>query len=377
MRIAIDASPAAKRPRTGTEFYALNLILALASLDTHNEYSLFLNDEVPEEFVGLPPSFLPQRIPQRWLWAQTRLPRALRKYSPDVFFIPANVVPFLHPPRCVITIHDVAFHHFPECYSAFVRWYLEVTTRFALRHAVKVIAISQATKEDLVQIYDADLSRIEVIHPGVPPSKTRALSSTEISATLRRYGIAPPYLLFLGRLEEKKNVARIVEAFLKLKERGIPHQLVLGGTPGVGFGKAKRFIEGSPFAQDIVLPGYVGEEKEQLYAGADVFVFPSLYEGFGFPILEAARYGTPVVTSRSSSLPEVAGEAALLVDPLAVDEIAEAIFKLIHDRKLHAQVAQQGSERLAEFDWGHTAAKVLEVLEDVGQAASHQRHNFT
>lgn len=377
MRIAIDASPAAKKPRTGTEFYTLHLILALADLDTRNEYTIFLNDEVPEEFVGLPASFRRQLIPRRWLWAQTRLARELRRHRPDVFFAPANVIPFLHPPRCVITIHDVAFHHFPECYSPFVRWYLEVTTRFALREALKVIAVSRATKEDLVQIYQADPFCIEVIHPGAPLSRERAPSADEIASTLRRYGIVSPYLLFLGRLEEKKNVARIVKAFLKLKERGIPHCLVLGGNPGVGFAEIKQLIESSRFTQDIILVGYVGEEKEQLYAGADVFVFPSLYEGFGFPILEAARHGTPVITSRSSSLPEVAGKAALLVDPFAVDEIAEAILKLIHDRGLRTELVRRGHERLSEFDWGNTAARVLGVLEDVGRDGPRRRRNFT
>ncbi len=367
MRIAIDASPAAKKPRTGTELYTLRLILALADLDTYNEYTLFLNDEVPDEFANLPGNFRPQQIPQRWLWAQTRLSRELRRHGSDVFFAPANVIPFLHPPRCVTIVHDAAFHHFPECYSPFLRWYLELTTRFALGHALKIISVSQATKEDLVQVYQADPSRIEVIHPGGPPPMERPLSPDGIGATLRRYGIVRPYLLYLGRLEEKKNVARIVQAFVQLKERGIPHRLVLGGSPGMGFARIKQLIEASPFARDIILPGYVGDEKEQLYAGADVFVFPSLYEGFGFPILEAARRGTPVVTSHSSSLPEVAGEAALLVDPFDVDEIAETTLRLIRDQELRAQLVQQGYERLSKFDWSDTAAKVLGVLEEAGR----------
>jgi glycosyltransferase involved in cell wall biosynthesis len=366
MRIAIDASPAAKKPRTGTEFYTLHLILALAGIDADHEYTLLLNQEVPEEFAGLPANFQPQRIPQRWLWAQTRLAGELRRLRPDVFFAPANVIPFLHPPRCVTTIHDVAFHYFPECYSLFVRWYLDLSTRFALRRAVKVIAVSQATKEDLVQIYGADPSRIEVIHSGVRDSSEKPPSLDEVGSTLNRLGITPPYLLFLGRLETKKNVARIVLAFLKLKEQGIPHRLVLGGTPGVGFAEIKALIDASVFAQDIVLPGYVGEEKDCLYAGADAFVFPSLYEGFGFPILEAASHGTPVVTSRSSSLSEVAGDAALLVDPLNVDEIADGISQVLGDRELREELVERGCGRLRAFDWRKTGAEVLKVLEDVG-----------
>ena len=370
MRVAIDASPAGKTPRTGTELYTLQLILSLARLDTQNEYTLFLNRQVPEEFAGLPANVKPQQKPQRWLWAQTRLAWGLRRLSPDVFFTPANVLPFLHPPRSVITIHDVAFHLFPECYSPFVRWYLDLTTSFALRHASKVISVSGATKDDLIQIYDADPSRIEVIHSGVPTAGGGRPSSAEIATTLRHYGIVEPYLLYLGRLEAKKNVARIVEAFFALKQQGIPHRLVLGGTPGVGFTEIKRLIEASPFKRDIILTGYVGREKEALYAGADVFVFPSLYEGFGFPILEAARCGTPVVSSSSSSLPEVAGRAALLVDPLSVDEIAEAVLRLVRDQNLRAQLVRVGYERLQDFDWGHTAAKVLAVLEQVGHGAS-------
>jgi glycosyltransferase involved in cell wall biosynthesis len=367
MRIAIDASPAAKKPRTGTELYTLQLILALAEVDSRNEYALFFNDEIPAELSTLPATFRPQRTRQRWLWAQTRLAWELWKSSPDVFFAPANVVPFLHPARCVTTIHDVAFHYFPECYSSLVRLYLEVTTRFALRHAHTVIAVSEGTKADLVCSYQADPSHIEVIHSGGPALSEESPSPEEVERTLARYGIVRPYLLFLGRLERKKNVARILQAFFQLKERGISHRLVLGGSPGIGFGDIRRLVEGSPFAQDVILTGYVGEEKEALYAGADLFVFPSLYEGFGFPVLEAASHGTPVVTSRGSALAEVAGLAAVLVDPLSVDEIAEAIFKVIHDQAVRTRLVERGYKRLDDFNWRDTAAKVVTVLEAAGK----------
>ena len=363
-RIAIDASPAAKEPRTGTEFYTLHLILALARLDSTNEYTLLLNDRVPEEFADLPPNFVPRRIPRRTLWAQTRMATELRRLKPDVFFAPANVIPFLHPPRCVTTIHDVAFHYFPQCYSPVARWYLEITTRFALRTAAKVIAVSQATKDDLVRAYGADPARIGVIHSGLTVTEAELPTPDQVASTLKRYGITPPYLLFLGRLETKKNLARIVQAFLRLKERGIPHQLVLGGTPGVGFEEVARLINTSPYGIDVVLTGYVGAEKADLFAGAEAFVFPSLYEGFGFPILEAAAYGVPIVTSRTSSLAEVAGEAALLVDPLNVEEIAGAILRVIEDEQLRAELVRLGRDRLRDFDWGVTAAKVLEVLSE-------------
>jgi glycosyltransferase involved in cell wall biosynthesis len=369
MRIAIDASPAAKEPRTGTELYTLYLVLALARLDQTNEYTLLLNDRVPHEFQGLPGNFQVRRSPQRRLWAQTRLPRELRRERPDVFFAPANVIPFVHPPVCVTTIHDVAFRYFSQSYSAFVRWYLDITTRFALRVAARTIAVSQATKEDLVRFYRADPARVVVIHSGVPVEKQEPPPREEMARALQRHGIRPPYLLFLGRLETKKNVGRIVEAFFRLKERGIPHQLVLGGTPGVGFSQVQRLIETSPYANDVILTGYVGEEKAALYAGADVFVFPSLYEGFGFPILEAAGYGTPVVTSRSSSLAEVAGDAALLVDPLDVEDIAHAIHQLIEDSELRSRKVEEGYERVRDFDWEKTAVEVLKVLQEAARQA--------
>ncbi len=364
-RIAIDASPAAKEPRTGTEFYTLYLILNLARLDSTNEYTLLLNDRVPEEFGDLPANFVPLVIPRRTLWAQTRLPAELRRLKPDVFFAPANVVPFLHPPRCVTTMHDVAFHFFPECYSPLVRWYLELTTRFALRAAARVIAVSQATKDDLVRIYGADPAHIEVIHSGLTVTEAKLPTADQVAATLERYEITPPYLLFLGRLETKKNVARIVQAFLSLKERGLPHQLVLGGSPGVGFDDVARLINDSPHGVDVVLTGYVGQEKADLFAGAEAFLFPSLYEGFGFPILEAAAYGVPVVTSDTSALAEVAGEAALLVDPLDVEEIAGAALRVIEDGELRSELVRRGRDRLRAFDWGVTASRVLDVLLEV------------
>ncbi len=369
MRIAIDASPAGKEPRTGTELYTLHLILALARLDTAHEYTLLLNEGIPEEFAHLPPNFVVRQIPQRRLWAQTRLAQEIRRQKPDVFFAPANVIPFVHPPVCVTTIHDVGFHYFPACYPMLVRWYLELTTRFAVRTATRIIAVSQATKEDLVRAYGAEPSHIEVIHSGLPVTETVLPTADRVASTLEHYGITPPYLLFLGRLETKKNVARLVQAFLKLKERGLPHQLVLGGTPGVGFEEVARLINTSPHGIDIVLTGYVGEEKADLYAGAEVFIFPSLYEGFGFPVLEAAMYGVPVVTSRTSSLVEVAGQAALLVDPLDVEEIARAILRLIEDQQLRSELVRLGRDRLTQFDWDLGARRVIAVLEAAaGQA---------
>lgn len=369
-RIAVDASPAAKQPRTGTEFYTLHLILAMARLDSVNEYTLWLNDSLPEEFADLPSNFIPQLLPQSRLWAQTRLARELRRQKPDVFFSPANVIPFLHPPVCVNTIHDVAFHYFPECYSPVARWYLELTTRYALRAAEKVIAVSQATKDDLVQVYGADTALIEVIHSGLTITDPMLPTPDQVASTLERYDITSPYLLFLGRLETKKNLARIVQAFLKLKERGIPHQLVLGGSPGVGFEEVARLVNASPYGTEVVFTGYVGAEKADLFAGAAAFVFPSLYEGFGFPVLEAAAYGVPVITSRTSALAEVAGDAALLVDPMNVEEIAGAISTLVHDRELRSQMVERGHQRVREFDWDATAARVLEVLELAGRHGS-------
>jgi glycosyltransferase involved in cell wall biosynthesis len=366
MRIAIDASPAAKEPRTGTELYTLHLILALARLDAANEHTLLLNQAIPQEFAHLPPNFAIRRIPQRRLWAQTKLARELRRDKPDVFFAPANVIPFLHPPVCVTTIHDVGFHYFPECYPMLVRWYLELTTHFALRTATKVIAVSQATNEDLVRVYGAEPSRIEVIHSGLPVTETSLATPDRVASTLEQYDITPPYLLFLGRLETKKNVARLVQAFFKLKEHGFPHQLVLGGTPGVGFDEVARLINASPYGVDVVLTGYVGEEKGDLYAGAEAFVFPSLYEGFGFPVLEAAAYGVPVVTSRTSSLAEVAGNAAVLVDPLDVENIAAAISRVLEDRHLRSELVDLGHQRLGAFDWQTTAQATLQVLQQAG-----------
>ena len=328
------------------------------------EYTLLLNQGAPEEFGDLPLNFVVRQIPQRFLWAQTRLPRELRRLKPDVFFAPANVLPFLHPPVCVTTIHDVAFRFFPECYSRVLRWYLELTTRFALRAATRIIAVSQATRDDLVTVFGADPSRIQVVYSGSPVTDAVLPTREAVASTVGQYGITPPYLLFLGRLETKKNVARIVKAFFNLKERGFPHQLVLAGAPGVGFEEVAELINSSPYGLDVLLTGYVGQEKADLYAGVDVFVFPSLYEGFGFPILEAAAYGVPVVTSRTSSLGEIAGEAALLVDPSSVEEIAEAISRVVEDQKLRSQLVELGHQRVKEFDWENTARGVVSVLEE-------------
>ena len=219
-------------------------------------------------------------------------------------------------------------------------------------------------------MYHVEPSRIEVIHSGLTVTEAVPPSPDRVRRTLARYGIGAPYLLFLGRLETKKNVARIVQAFLRLKERGIPHQLVMGGNPGVGFAEVERLVETSPFREDIIFTGYVGDEKAHLYAGADVFVFPSLYEGFGFPVLEAATYGVPVVTSRGSALAEVAGDAAVLVDPSDTEDIADAVSRVIEDKELRSELVELGHQRLRDFDWKLTAQGVLRVLQEAASQSA-------
>lgn len=362
MTIGIIASAAFKKNRTGVEEYTYQLIKHLAMLPESQEHQFFLyNKKRGRKKEDFPENFVIKPLPAPFFWTQGRLSLEMLFNKPDVLFAPGHILPIFHPKNSVVTIHGLEFEYFPELYSRFHLQYLKWATRYAVNHAKKIIAVSQCTKDDLAMLYGVNPEKISVIHHGVsvqPQPTTNNQQSTTDSK----------YILFLGTKEKKKNISGLIKAFNFLKEKyNIPHKLILaGGRPNKRFYKEeniKKIIKDLECKKDIINLDFVSEEEKwNLLNYAEVFVYPSFYEGFGMPILEAQAFGVPVITSNVSALPEVVGKAAILIDPKDIREMAEAIYKVINDQNFKNELIKKGQENAKKFSWEKCAKETLKQL---------------
>lgn len=355
LRIAIDASRTTVARVTGTEHYARELIRALIAHDAPHHLTLYFRDQPPP---GLFPDS--DRVEQRVIplgraWTHLRFAAAIWQTRPDVTFVPAHTLPFAFPGRAVVTVHDLGYRLFPQAHPTNQRRYLELTTRYSAGRAAVVLADSQATADDLTRFYSTSPEKIHVVYPGVNPPHPG-----DSAAVRARYGLPERYFVFIGTLQPRKNIAGLVQAYRQYRAQTTnPAALVLAGGKGWLFDEA--------WVQDteaIYLPGYIDDaEKGALYAGAVGLVFPSLYEGFGFPVVEAMHSGTPVIASNTSSLPELVGQAGLLVDPHDHESIAAAMKRLDTDSELRASLITSGKQQAARFTWQQAARETVAALE--------------
>jgi glycosyltransferase involved in cell wall biosynthesis len=359
VNIGIDISRLATAQKTGTERYTWELLAGIAQHPSDDTYQLYCRD-IPAQLPTLSPRMHIRHLPMRRLWTHVRLAAELFGHAPDTLFVPSHVVPWNAPllwrTRIVTTIHDLGFLAFPEAHTRFQNFYLRLTTRWAALAAHRIIAISQATADDFVRYTGVDPQRVVVIHHGVSP---------EFHPNHTASSPYPRYMLYVGTLQPRKNIMRVIEAFALANLHPDTH-LLIGGRTGWLSQPLQQRIDELGMADRIHLLGFVPDE--QLYglmAGARAFVFPSLYEGFGMPVLEAMASGTPVITSTTSALPEVAGDAALLVDPTDVSSIARAMHQIDMDEALHDDLRQCGLAHAATFTWARTAAQTLDVLRGV------------
>lgn len=365
MKIGIDASRYSHPEATGVEWYSWHIINGLVEVVPKDD-EIILYSKYPLKVNGAKTKML---FGKR-LWTLRVLSKEMRKNPPDVLFVPSHVLPLFLPKRSVITIHDVAFRYLRKSYSIVQYNYLNWSTKFAVKRATKIIVPSAATKNDLISQFGCAEEKIEVIHHGfIPPKVTQKEIDAvfEKSEVFRYFEISKDlsYILFVGRLEKKKNLIRLVEAFAKISKKHGTFKLVLAGKRGVGFDDLIKTITRLGILEKIIIPGYVNEdEKAALYNYCDIFAFPSLYEGFGLPILEAFHYEKPVLTSHVSCLPEIAGDAACYVDPYDSELIAMGLEKLITDKKYAKNLIDLGRERVKLFDWEDAAKKTMNVLKN-------------
>lgn len=356
MVIGIHAKGAFQYERTGVEEYVYQLIKHLAVLDESSPHQFILyTPPFSYNNLFLPKNFRIKTLYSPFFWTRGRLSLKMFFDAPDTLFMPANFLPLFYPRRNVVTIHGVEFEHFPDAYPPYLLEHLRAGTKTVVQKADKIITVSYSTKNDLINFYNADPAKIEVIHLGVNPNTVYP----------NKY---PPfddkYILYIGRLEKRKNVHNIIQAFEILKERHkIPHKLVLVGGKGYGFSEISAAIENCMHKEDIFLTGYIShEEKDSFIQYADLFVFPTLYEGFGMPILEAQSREIPVVTSNVPSITEIAGSGALFVDPLSVEQITDAVYKVVSDEDIKKELIDRGLENAKRFSWFKCAKQTLEVL---------------
>ncbi len=363
MLVGIDASRAIADRPTGTETYSRRLIQALLSHECSHRFRLYARS-LPSSDI-FPEAEL-RAIPFPRLWTHVRLSWEMARRPPDLLFVPAHVLPLIHPRRSLVTIHDLGYLTFPRAHPWQQRLYLDVSTRWNAHTATHVLTDSKATKADLSTYYGIDPDKITVAYPGADESLQPVHDTATIGSTKARYGIADDYFLYLGTLQPRKNLDRLVEAFAQFFTRhsSPPVQLVLAGKRGWLCTELFEQIEQQGLEQQVCFPGYIAQEdKAALLSGATAFVFPSLYEGFGLPVLEAQACGSPVITSITSSLPEVAGDAALLVDPRDSTAIANAMERLVDDRNLRVELIERGFANAGRFSWQACAETVLKVIE--------------
>ena len=410
MILAIDASRATEERKTDVGWFCYHLLAHLKDVIPLDQRVILYSDQpLPDALTPWPGHWeerilrWPPKAPSslftlhsslpRWpMWSQLVLANAVLRDQPDALFVPAHVIPFgltLAPrsrrPKLITTIHDVVFKQFPETYTWRERLYADHATKLAVRHADRIIVPTEAVKRDLERWYRCDPEKVAVIHHGVttpvisapkahPPlaetehevEKSPSGLSGDLSAPLRYARDDEKIILYVGRLEHKKNVVRMIQSFELLATRNsqlATFQLVLTGPPGHGYEDVRAAIERSPVRDRIVTPGWVDQnEYHRLLSRATAFLFPTLGEGFGLPILEACASGVPVITSRGGAHEEVAGDAALLVDPLDPRAIVDAIERLLRDGKLHADLVRRGKQRASGLTWQRSAQQTWNVL---------------
>ncbi len=364
MVFGIDASRAAVGRRTGTEAYAYHLIQSLIPLivEAGHSLQLYFNARPPENFLPQNSNIRQVILPFPRLWTHLRLGWELRREPPDVFFTPSHVIPLGYFKPSVATIHDLGFLHFPETHTRRQVAYLRWSTRHNARRSRVVIVDSTTTRDDLIRFCRTEPTKIRVIYPGIDTNLKQITDSQKLQEVQRTYGIKPPYYLYIGTIQPRKNLARLIEAFAN---SDLSHRLVLAGGSGWLAKSIANALSRQPVAiqQKILLPGYIEEEdKAALISGASAVVFPSLFEGFGFPLVEANACGTPVLAANTSSLPEIAGDAALLVDPLDIQAISQGMQRLVTDVTLRTRLIAAGLENCRRFTWQKTAKAVLDAL---------------
>ena len=368
MRIAIDAHSVGTQ-LAGNETYAVNLIEALAEVDQSNQYTLYVTRQSAiGRFANRWPNFNVKRtVPHTPL---VRIPvtlsAELRRNPVDVLHVQYTAPP-LAPCPVVATIHDLSFEHLPETFNRRSRAQLRLTVRRTARKAAQILTLSEFSRRDIVDTYRIAPDRVSVT-PAAAPSHFKPIEDeTELRKIREIYGIERDYILSVSSIQPRKNLIRLIEAYSclrGLRPEGKLPQLVLVGKRGWLDNETFRAAQRHSANNDITFTGYVVEKDlPALYSGATCFVYPSFFEGFGLPVLEAMQCGAPVIAGNRTSIPEVVGKAGLLFDPFDTNSLVQALTRMLDNSEYRAALRIQGLERAREFDWKQTARMTLQAYQ--------------
>lgn len=378
MQIGIDYT-AAVRQGGGIGRYTRNLIRALAGLDAENRYTLFVAGGWGRgDGLGpWPANFRIRSVPltDRWLhilWQRLRLPVPVQVATGplDLFHSPDFVLPPTGRTPTILTVHDLSFLCVPECFVPAFRRYLEGAVRRAVRRAWRILADSESTRRDLIELLGVEPERVTVLYPGVEPRFRPARDAGVLERVRSRYSLPGRFILGLGTLQPRKNFVGLIDAFVRLLAAGDPgladlHLVIVGG-PGWMYDQIAARVIATGLEGRVHLPGFVDDaDLPAVYSLASAFAFPSWYEGFGLPLLEAMACGTPVVAADNSSLPEVVGNAGLLVSTGDTDALAGALARLLTDEALRARLVAAGREQAQRFTWERVARQLWETYRSV------------
>lgn len=373
--------PETKLPiRVGSSVYCYELLVNLNKIDKKNDYVIYLPQKPTADMPEESENWKYKVIRARKLWTVTALTQEFlfKKEKIDVFFTPTHYLPPFAPKNSVISVLDVSYILFPNLFKKKDLIQLKKWTGYSVKRAKKIFTISQSSKSDIIKEYGIDSRKVEVVYPGIKRVSSIQYSVLSMEELKRKFGIEGKYILFVGTLQPRKNIARLIDAFSRIIKNDIRINsnddssnskkitLVIVGKKGWQYEEIlsapKKFgvSDKVKFVHDVT-----DEELPGFYKNALMFVLPSLYEGFGLPVLEAMQYGCPVITSNVSSLPEAGGEAVLYVDPENVDDIAEKIKKLIDDKNLREDLIEKGYKQVKKFSWEKSARETLAVLEEV------------
>jgi glycosyltransferase involved in cell wall biosynthesis len=377
MRIGINALFFIPRGLAGAGVYATNLVAHLANFDAENEYVLFITREGTGAFATERANFREvcapiQAIfrPVRILWEQSVLPLQVRRCAVDVLHSLCYISPVTLSCASVVTIPDLSYYFWPQDFSKFATMLLRILVPLSAKRADKVITLSESSKRSIVKVLGITPDKVSVIYLA-PHRRFRPINDGILLQKMRRkYNIEDKYILTVASSHPHKNIGSLIQAFNAIiGQYRMEHQLVLVGHARREHLTLVRMVKDLGLKKRVIFTGFVpADDLPALYAAADLFAFPSLYEGFGMPILEAMACGTPVVSSNATSLPEVAGNGALLFDPYNIEEIAETIYKVLTDEIIRSELVAKGLERVKLFSWEKTAQITLSVYKEVYSA---------
>lgn len=369
MNIGIDANEANVLSRVGISEYAYQILIKLYAFrevnDNDYNYTIYLKSDPLEHLPNKTSWWNYKVVKPSKLWTQIGLPIHLITTSrkPDVFLTLTHYGPRFSKIPTIVSVMDLSYLHYPQTFKKNDLYQLTKWTEYSVKKAKKVITISNSSKNDIIKYYKVRPEKVKVVHLGLKNLSMNAPSEKD----LKEFGVNQKFILFVGTLQPRKNISRLIEAFSRLpKEISSDHQLVIIGKKGWLYEDILSAPEKYNVKDKVVFLDYISDEDlPNFYRKAEVFVLPSLYEGFGLPVLEAMRYGCPVITSSVSSLPEAGGDAAQYFKPEDVDDIKKSIEKVLTDRSLREKMIERGREHYKKFTWEKAAKEVLSAIEEV------------